>query len=172
MIGPVSKSIMSGMRVGEFGVGRDFQRGINRIARRCAESGGEEHHGHARAAERGGGLDVVARRADEREAGLGDGLGIVEHVRHRRGAAFLRRAGRFDGVGDEAVADVAGRWIGIEAAAAGLRGALVAAHEIEELAGQFRALTQRSHRSCSMPHSSGNSDSAALPPSATSRSAV
>ena len=134
---PASKSMMSPMRLGERGVGGDLDDRRNGVAGGRAQAGGEEDKVRARADLRCHALHVVARRAEQVEAGRGGVLREVEHVAHRSDAALARCACGLDGVGGEAVFDVAGRGIHLKTGVHGLGARGVGLHEIEEALGEL-----------------------------------
>ena len=123
--------------IGEGGVGGDFDDGRDGIAGGRAEAGGEEHEIRAGARLRSHALDVVARRAEQSEAGCRRVLREVEHVADGSDAALARRTGRLDGVGDESVFDVAGRGIHFETRMHGFGARGVSLHQVEEALGEF-----------------------------------
>jgi len=132
--------------LGERGVRGKFERWADRIASGGAQTGGEENHRASRASERRGGLDIVPRRAAQREAtALADGFGVVGDIHDGRVATFLCGSGGLNRIGDQAIANVSRARIGVEAAAAGLRCAFVGPHQAHKLVcqlGGYAAVTQ------------------------------
>ena len=118
-------------------VGRNLDDRRDGVAGGRAEAGGKEHESGAGTDLRGDALNVVAGRALQVEAGGGGVLGIVNDAADGRQAAFARGASGFDGVRDEAFADVAGGWIEGEAGFRSVGAVGVVLHEVREAPGEF-----------------------------------
>ena len=127
-----------GHAIGEGAVGGEFEDGSDGIAGGGAEASGEEDKIRACADLSGDGLDIVAGRAEQGESAGGGVLGIIEDIGNGSGAGFARGSGGLDGVGEQAVADVARGWIHLEAGVYGACAGLVGAHEGDEALGGFR----------------------------------
>src|SRR5271154_5521957 len=121
----------------ERGIGGDFDYGRDGIPGGRSEAGGEEDEAGARAYLGGDALDVIAGGALEIKAGLGGVFGIVEDGGDGRSAAFFCGAGGLHGVGEQAIADVAGRGIHVEAGADGFGTGGIVAHELDEAVGDI-----------------------------------
>jgi hypothetical protein len=126
-----------GHSFGQHAVAGDLERGGHRVASGGAQAGGEQDQVAARPGQGGGAFHVVAGGAEQVEAGPGALFGVVEHVGHGRSAALFGRPGRLDGIGNEAVLNVAGGGIHVEARAHRLGRPVVGAHEADKFIGHF-----------------------------------
>src|SRR5579859_2752480 len=149
------------------GVGGNLNHGRYGIAGRRSQTGSEEHNARAGADLAGDCLNIIAGRAQQIQAGFGCVLGIIENRGHRRRAAFLGCSGRFHRVGDEPIANVAGRRIHIESRIYSLSPRINCRKRLPTSSRVLRFTS-----SCSTPHNSGNSASIPLPPRAAITSAT
>ena len=126
-------------------IGRHLDHGHDGISSGRPQAGGEQHHVYTRGHEPGHGFHVVARRTDEGQPGVRHGFRVIEHGADRGLAALLRRASRFDGIGDQPVVDVPGAGVVGDGSPASVGGGLIAAHQLKEARLVFLADAAGNH---------------------------
>nr|GFC79149.1 hypothetical protein [Tanacetum cinerariifolium] len=126
-----------GHALGQLGVRADFDNRCDGVAGGRAEASGEKYYVGPRAYFSSRAFHIVAGGAEQVEAGFGHEFGIVEHGHYRRRTTLASCPRRFHGVRNQAIANIAGRGVHIEARAHGDGAVAIRFHERGKALSRF-----------------------------------